>query len=306
MGKKILIIGGTYFAGRVFSILAAKQGYDLVLLNRGRYSMKSLSESVREYRADRTNIMTLKECGLNDDFDAVIDFCAYEPGDILNIVYGLSCRTEKYIYLSTADVYKRMPGVKTESSARQEEMPGNPVELYSYKKKVLEDELVKASADVGFSYTILRPAFIYGPFNYAPRESVYIRSLLRKEVIYQPTDAKGQFQMVYVKDLGEAILACIEKEESRNKAYNVSAPEVMDYNSLLELMERVSGIKAEHLIPVSVNEIYEQRIPLPFPLTESESELFDGRLICRELGVVYTDIETGMEKTFNAFKPVYL
>ena len=34
--KKILVIGGTYFAGRVFAMVASKLDYELTFLNRGR------------------------------------------------------------------------------------------------------------------------------------------------------------------------------------------------------------------------------------------------------------------------------
>ena len=36
---KILVIGGTYFLGRVFTIVASKENHQLFLLNRGTYSM---------------------------------------------------------------------------------------------------------------------------------------------------------------------------------------------------------------------------------------------------------------------------
>lgn len=305
MSKKILILGGTYFCGRVFSILAAKAGHELTFINRGRYSMKALGENVREYRADRRDPDSLKNCGLSDDFDAVVDFCAYEPKDISNIFEALTFSTKKYIYMSTADVYRREPGVKDEGSPRIEEMPGDEVNLYAYKKKLLEDELMKAAAGFGFYYTVIRPAFIYGPYNYAPREAMYIRDLIQKNPIYQPTDAKGRFQMVYVKDVAEAILAAIEKESADNRAFNLSAPEVLDYDSFLQLMKEVSGITDPTVADVTVAQVIEQGLPLPFPLTEYESELFDGSLAEKELGIGYTPIQEGMKKTFNAFRPVF-
>lgn len=305
MAKKILIIGGTYFCGRVFAILAARAGYELTFINRGRYSMKSLGEGVREYKADRRDTESLKSCGLSDDFDAVVDFCAYEPNDILNIFEALPCSTKQYIYMSSADVYRRAPGVKTESSPLVEEMPNDEVGLYAYKKKLLEDELIKAADAFGFAYTVIRPAFIYGPYNYAPRESVYIQSFIQKRPIYHPVDAEGRFQMVYVKDVGEAIIAAVEKDTANNKAYNLSAPEVLDYAGFLELMKDVSGIKDPQVTDVTIAEVDEQRLPLPFPLTEYESELFDGSLAAEELGIEYTDIREGMQKTYNSFRPVF-
>ncbi len=305
MGRKILIIGGSYFAGRVFSILASREGCELTFLNRGKYSMKSLGENIREFKADRRDEESLKACGLSGDYDAVVDFCAYEPQDIRKVLNNLSIRCKKYIYLSTADVYKRAPGFKNEDAERMSERPFDEVGLYAYNKKLVEDELVAAAEESGFSYTILRPAFIYGPYNYAPRESLYIRSMVRREPVYQPSDAKGQFCMVYVKDVGQAILNCIEKEEADNKAYNLSAPGVLDYDSFLKVMEKAAGHPADTVIPVTVSDVIEQRLPLPFPLTEEESELFDGSRITEELGFSYTPIEEGMEKTYTAFRPVY-
>lgn len=305
MSKKILILGGTYFCGRVFAILAARAGYELTFLNRGRYSMKSLGENIREYRADRRDVDSLKNCGLSGDFDAVVDFCAYEPKDIQNVFEGLSISTGQYVYMSTADVYRREPGVKNEGSPRLEEMPEDEVSLYAYKKKLLEDELMQAAAAYGFSCTVIRPAFVYGPYNYAPREAMYIRDLIQKNPIYHPTDAKGQFQMVYVKDVAEAILAVIGQDPAGNRAYNLSAPEVLDYAAFLQLMKEVSGIADPAVIDVTVAEVLEQGLPLPFPLTEYESELFDGSLAVQELGIGYTPIREGMKKTYDSFRPVF-
>ena len=51
--KKVLIIGGTYFAGRVFAMIASQAGYSLTFINRGSYSMTFLGE-VTEYNATGT------------------------------------------------------------------------------------------------------------------------------------------------------------------------------------------------------------------------------------------------------------
>ncbi len=305
MGKKVLVIGGSYFAGRVFSILAARAGYELTFVNRGKYSMKSLGETVQEFRADRRDEISLQNAGVDGAFDAVVDFCAYEPQDIAKVVRSLSCSFKKYIYLSTADVYKRSDGIKTEESERMDVLPEDEVQLYAYKKKLLEDELIVTAGMSGFAYTILRPAFIYGPYNYAPRESLYIRSLVKGEPIYQPKDADGQFQMVYVKDVGEAILACIESEEADNEAFNLSAEEVLNYDTFLSTLEKASGKTASGVVPVSVREVIENRLPLPFPLTKEESELFDGSKLTETLGITYTPIEEGLKKTYEAFLPVF-
>ena len=52
---------------------------------------------------------------------------------------------------------------------------------------------------------MLRPAILYGPYNYAPRESVFIQMAVQKKCIPSFTDADGRFQFIYVKDAAEAI-----------------------------------------------------------------------------------------------------
>lgn len=79
MSKKILIIGGTYFLGRVFSILAYREGYELTFINRGRFSMKNLGEHIHEFVCDRHDTVRLQTLELDTDYDALVDFCAIPP-----------------------------------------------------------------------------------------------------------------------------------------------------------------------------------------------------------------------------------
>ena len=74
---------------------------------------------------------------------------------------------------------------------------------YTYKKRLLEAELRAECADRSLSPVILRPAFLYGPYNYAPRESWYIEKVVKGEPLPVPFDGAGQFQTVYVKDAAE-------------------------------------------------------------------------------------------------------
>ncbi len=303
MRKKLLIIGGTYFTGRVFSILAAREGHELTFINRGKYSMKSLG-NVREFACDRHDIWGLGKLPLEVRYDAVIDFCAYESRDISLLYENLPCTWKQYIYLSTADVYARADGVKTEQSGLLQEKPDDEVGLYTYKKMLLERELMEESRRRGNAYTILRPAFIFGPYNYAPRESWYIQNIVKGNPVVCPRDAEGLFQLVYVKDAAQAILLCISGPEARNEVFNLSAPEVMNYDKYMDVLKKVSDRQIK-TVSITAEEAVRKRIPLPFPLTKEESELFDGSKITRRLGLVYSDLTEAMRSTYQAFKGVY-
>ena len=175
---------------------------------------------------------------------------------------------------------------------------------YIWNKRLLERELSEACALRGMETVVLRPAFIYGPYNYAPRESWYIEKVVRGEPLPIPSDALGRFQLVYVKDAAEAIIACIRQAAAAGQAFNLAAPEVLDYARFIETLRAVSD-RPFTTAEITVEDSFREGVPLPFPLTEEESELFSGEKITRLLGLTYTPFRDGMAKTFIAFRSVY-
>ena len=214
-------------------------------------------------------------------------------------------KTKRYILLSTADVYARSSGgPKDEASPLLEEPPAGAAGEYTWNKRLLEEELASACLKHGASPVILRPAFIYGPYNYAPRESWYIEKVVRGEPLPVPFDGTGQFQTVYVKDAAEAVIACIRQDAALGQAFNLAAPEVLDYGGFMEALRQASDRPFSTFF-LTVEDSFRENIPLPFPLTAEESELFSGEKIARVLGLQYTPFREGMKKTFIAFRSVY-
>lgn len=303
MKPKVLVIGGSYFAGRVFTMVASPE-CELTLLNRGRYSMTRYP-GVTEYRCDRHDDAALAALP-PAEYDAVVDFCAYAPGEIESLIASLKASFRKYIFISTADVYDRSaPRPWTEQTPLASDFGGGPEAEYLAGKTALDRECRAVCARRGIDSVILRPAFLYGPYNYAPREPWYIRTAVSGQPIPRPTDADGRFQFVYVKDLASAILACLRPDAPAGpRAYNLAAPEVLDYDSFLETLRAVADREIP-TVPVTVEQVLRENLPLPFPLRAAESELFDGSLAERELGLVYTPFREGMQKAWNAFAPIF-
>ena len=303
MSSKVLVIGGTYFAGRVFSIIAAREaGFSLTLVNRGRYSM-SMLPNVRELACDRHDAAGLRALPA-EDYDAVVDFCAYTPEEVSTLLENLPCRFEKYILLSTADVYDRAKtGKKDETWPLLTTQPVGPAGDYMFGKAQAERCAERLCKKNGIRLTAMRPSFIYGPYNYAPRESYYIERIVRGEPIPVPEDAAAKFSFVYVKDVANAIVACVNSDAPA-RAYNLAAPETLDYNAFMETLVKVSDLPV-NTYNVTVQQVIEQQLPLPFPLIPDEDEVFDGSRIAAELGLKYTSFEDGMRKTFVAFKSVF-
>ena len=339
---KVLVIGGSYFFGRIFVMLAAKE-HRVTVVNRGTYSMEEFG--VKQITGDRHDVSVWQQC--REDYDAVVDFCAYEPGDVTTVLENLGGSVKQYIFISTVDVYQRQTGEQcacaNKEDRKQEETPLEKREFpgeagaYISGKVALEEEVRAVCGDKSITFTILRPAILYGPYNYAPRESMFIRMAVREHLLPRYSDAKGKFQFVYVKDGAEAVLKCLGNEKSYGQAYNLCGDEVLDYDMFFRVLadcaeqeERISGSRektsatAEESLSMAdgrnentgdyklqevcmtLEEADKQGFPIPFPATAEETELVSNRKSIEELGMIYTPFREGIQKTFHAFARVFM
>ncbi|NLA87554.1 MAG: hypothetical protein GX847_09825 [Clostridiales bacterium] len=106
MSKKVLIIGGSAFTGRVFSIQMSKnENYELHVVNRGQLPLNL--KGVKEYKCDRHSPRMIAHLLPPDMiFDVLIDFPAYNPGEVSSLMEVLKGRVKQYIIFSTASVYE--------------------------------------------------------------------------------------------------------------------------------------------------------------------------------------------------------
>lgn len=300
---KLLVIGGSYFYGRVFVMEAAKE-HEITVWNRGTYSMETFG--VRQIKGDRHE----SAAGCEEDYDAVIDFCAYAPGDVKDTLELLTGNIGQYVFISTVDVYERDAAVmKSEDTPFEERVIAGEAGAYIADKAALERELIEGCGARGIPYTVLRPAILYGPYNYAPRESAYIQMLLLNHALPRFTDAQGRFQFVYVKDAAQAIIACLGNERAYGQAYNLCGEEILTYDRFFDTLRAVA--QSEDLeglaeVPFTVEQAAAQGVPVPFPATAAETHLCDNTKGKAELGLVYTDFEEGMRRTYRAFRNVYV
>lgn len=296
---KILVIGGSYFFGRVFVMLAAKE-HDVTVVNRGTCSVAELG--AKQIKGDRKEEGVWKS--IEDDYDCIVDFCAYEKGDIARVLENMPGRIRQYIFISTVDVYERgINGLKGEETPLETRPLPGEAGAYIAGKVALEREVREQCGKRDISCTVLRPAILYGPLNYAPRESVYIRLLARNRVLPRITDAAGSFQFVYVKDAAQAVLSCLLNPRAYGQAYNLCGEEVLTYDAFFRELGKASDVEARE-IPLTAREAESQGLPLPFPLTEAETELYSNEKSKEELGLRYMDIGEGMARTYWAFRDI--
>ena len=209
---------------------------------------------------------------------------------------------KQYIYISTTSIYEKSYNLPITEDAPK--LTGPQKELgpraadYAYNKWLAEGELEKQCANNNIKYTIFRPAFIYGKYNYAPRESYFFDLITQNQTIVLPDNKLALFTFVSVWDVAGIIIACMGNEKAYNKAFNLSGEELISYRRLVEVLEEITGKRAITRV-MSIQAIDNQRIPLPFPL--DEHLVYSGRLITADLGFQYTPFIEGMEETYKVY-----
>ena len=288
----LLVLGGSYFLGKHFVNMASGE-HEVTVFNRGNRPLEN--PGIQEIRGDRHDSDAL--AGLKGKhFDAVVDFCAYQKGDIEMVFSSLGADFDQYIFISTSDVYERgLNRLLDETAPLEKRVFGGEAGAYISGKVALERELADCGARYGVKYTSIRPAFIYGPDNYAPRESMYFLWIEQAGQILHPVDATGIFQMVYVEDVARAILRSLGNPAVYNGAVNLAPPQMETYDSFAGALKECVE-KPFDLVGVTVSQALEKNLPLPFPLTREESNQYDGRKALQLIGQ-YTALTEGMKKT---------
>ena len=306
--KEILVLGGSYFYGRVFVMEASRERekYRITVLNRGTYSMAEFG--AEQITGNRHDPAALAACTGN--YDAVVDFCAYGSGDVRMAVENIAGSIGQYILISTVDVYERGSGqIKTEDHPLEHRTFPGETGAYIAGKIALEEELQRVCGDRSIPYTVLRPAILYGPYNYALRESVYIRMMLTDHILPRFTDSDGRFQFVYVKDAAQAVLRAVGCRKAYGQAFNLCQDGSVTYDGFFDALKSAADPEtaaAVQELPISVEDADARGIPVPFPVTEQETELCSNEKSKKLLGMEYTDLQKGMEKTYRAFRNVFL
>lgn len=289
---KLLVFGGSYFLGKHF-VQRIYTEHEVTVFNRGSRPLNI--SGVREVYGDRhqtPDYDKLKQL----DFDIVVDFCAYQPGDIAKVFQELPGKFKHYIFISTCDVYERgLERWLDENGPLEQRDFGGEAGAYILGKAALEKELKEQAEMTGVKFTSLRPAFIYGPDNYAPREGIYFHWIKNAGQILHPVDADGEFQMVYVEDVVKAIASALGNEAAYNQCFNLAPQPMITYDLFALALEKSVAVRFEK-VPISLQMIRENQIPLPFPLTREESNWYNGEKALALIGA-YTTLEDGLKKT---------
>jgi len=300
--KNVIIIGGSYFAGRILvEELLKEKEYNIHVFNRGHVPLK---KKLIELKGDRENAEDIKSKIPAMNWDVLVDFCAYNPDHISKMINLLPGSLKHYIFISTTSIYKNVLELPVSEDAPK--VTGPQPELgqyadYGYNKWLAECRLKEECAKKGVEFTVLRPAIIYGEYNYAPRESWFFDLVRDKKPLVVPDPGLALFSFVYVVDLAHILIRSFLNENMFNRGLNVASEELVSYPRIYDVLKNISKETFE-TVDMDIAAINSQRIQMPFP--PDIHLVYSGKKLQEILGFKFIPFLDGMKKTYDYYQMI--
>ncbi len=305
MSRRILIIGGTRNLGHSLALELLAAGEEVTVLNRG-ITPNELPPEVRRLRADRSRLSELETALASARFDAVVDTTLYTGDDATVVAELLRDRVERYVFLSTGQVYlvtRAAPRPSREEDYDRpllpEPPPGTPDHegwRYGVEKRDAEDALHAAFETTGFPYVSLRLPMVNGERDHYDRIRNYLARLDDGGPILVPDAPALPLRHVYSGDVVHAIRLVLDGAGRVGRAYNISQPETLSLEDFLALLARAAGRQARVLTLQRAELEARGLLPQCSPFSGRWMSALDNERGVRELGMRYTPLADYLER----------
>lgn len=246
-----LVIGGTRNLGPSIVQALLERGDNVTVFNRGQ-TADHLPPEIERLRGDRTDRQQLRRALGSREFDVVVDTTLYNGAEAEAVVEVLADRVQRYIFLSTGQVYLIRIGPKR--PFREEDYSGPVMDapsqsnlsdynnwLYGFDKRAAEDVFARAWEEHRFPFTSLRLPMVNSERDHYDRLYGYFLRLRDGAPILIPDDEGLPLRHVYGEDVTRAILQLLSTNAGKGTAFNISQNETLSLREFLEQMAQLVG-----------------------------------------------------------------
>ncbi|MET9152871.1 SDR family oxidoreductase [Streptomyces griseoflavus] len=239
---RLLLLGGTEFAGRAVAEAAVGRGWEVTVFHRGRHEAPA---GVRTLLGDRTALDGL--AALDEDpgeWDVVVDTWSAAPRAVRDAARLLRDRAGRYVYVSSCSVYAWAPPAGYTERAPVVEGASADADLTDYARDKRGGELAAVDAFGADRSLLVRAGLILGPYENVGRLPWWLNRMARGGPVLAPGPRELPLQYVDVRDLAEWILGAAE--QGLSGPYNLISPQGhATTGELLEACVRATGGPAE-------------------------------------------------------------
>ena len=258
---RVAVIGGAGFIGTPLLRRLESNGAEPICVSR-----TSRGGDYRHIAADRTNPEDLAAKLAAIEATVVIDLLGMTLPPTAAVIDAVGNRVERYIFISSADVYRNYGGmIKRENPApintplvetsplRASRFPYRVAEprprehedawLDGYDKIPIE-MFVRENVS---NATILRLPMVYGPGDKQKRFSDYVEPMKTGRRTIEIADGWARFRTTYgyVDNIADAIAVAAIDETGRGETFNLGEPDAVDHREWAARFAKAAGWRGE-------------------------------------------------------------
>ncbi|MFI6283495.1 NAD-dependent epimerase/dehydratase family protein [Streptomyces sp. NPDC051018] len=236
---RLLILGGTEFAGHAVAESALAGGWDVTVFNRGR---NAPPQGVRTLIGDRTVPGGLAALA-GGEWDVVVDTWSDAPRAVRDSARLLADRAGRYVYVSSCSVYAWPPPAGFDETAAVYD--GSPdAEEAPYAEAKRGGELAAIEAFGEDRSLLVRAGLILGPRENVGRLPWWLNRIARGGPVLAPGPREATVQYIDVRDLADWTVSAARAGLSG--PYNLAGePGRTAFEEVLTACVRVTGAAAD-------------------------------------------------------------
>ncbi|MBG6091185.1 NAD-dependent epimerase/dehydratase family protein [Actinomadura viridis] len=193
---KLLILGGTEFAGRAYLDEALARGWEVSLFNRGTHPAPEGVTALRGDRREPGGLAAIER----GEWDLVVDTWSWAPSAVRDAARTLAGRAGGYVYVSSRSVYAFPAGAGTGEDAPVVDGSPDAGDADGYAQAKRGGELA-ALESFGDRALLVRAGLIIGPYENVGRLPWWLRRIARGGPFLAPGPREGGVQYVDVRDM---------------------------------------------------------------------------------------------------------
>ncbi len=253
--KRILVIGGTQFIGKLLVTELLKAGHEVHVLHRK--SRHPFGKRVRNLIGDRNDAASVRKAVSDTRFDVVFDNAYdWEHGTNGSQVEATAQifdgKIGRYVFMSSVAAYGDGLNHHEGDALAPDDHP-NP---YSRHKAMSERALFRLHQRTGFPIVTLRPPFVYGPANPFYREAFFWDRFKANRPVILPSEGHRLMQFVYVRDLVDLMVRVMEMRNAIGHAFNTANPKAITQHEVVNHLALAAGCRDPRFVSVPREAIY--------------------------------------------------
>jgi nucleoside-diphosphate-sugar epimerase len=305
--KRLLVIGGTLFIGRLLVSELARSGHDVYILHRK--PTHPFGKRIHNLVADRNDAASLRQAVGSLRFDAVYDLAYdWERGTTALQVEAsaqiFEGKVGRYVFMSSVAAYGDGLNHHEGDALAPDDHP-NP---YTRHKAMSERAPFRMYQRSGFPVVTLRPPFVYGPGNPFYREAYFWDRFRANHAVILPSEGHRLMQFIHVKDLVELAIKVVEQRNVIGHAFNTANARAVTQHELLLELARIACVKEPQLVAVQRELIHRAGGQVMGDSKLYFGQYFDLPAITqvitkaqRMLAFKPTDFSLGLKETYRAY-----